>query len=83
MRTILTGHQAIEFLQKNSMDENGNPISNKKFANYGGYWREKNNWQAFDFTNGTELYFETFDEPTEALKYASGIMAKTITGMLI
>lgn len=55
-----------------------------EFANVGGWWLEKEGlWMAYDFTNGEEVFLEEFDNQTEAIKYASGVLARTKDGLKI
>ena len=55
------------------------------FEGIGGWWEEidKNGdpvWIAYDFTSGNEVFIEEFSDKSEAIKYASGIIATTKDG---
>lgn len=55
----------------------------EKTIEVGGFWQEENGlYQAFD-NRGQEMTIESFKDQTEALKYASGEMATTMTGYQI
>lgn len=89
IRTVYEGIKAYNFYQK-ATNTNKESEFHKftgfgpDFANVGGWWLEKEGlWIAYDFTNGEEVFIEEFDDQREAIKYASGVMARTKGGMEI
>jgi hypothetical protein len=83
MRILLKDEAAKLFYKAATADYKFTDFG-ESFEYIGGYWLEPNGvYCAYDFTNGFEVYIEDFDDRSEAIKYASGIMARTICGTKI
>lgn len=83
VRTLLKG-KAAKLFYKSACKKYDNKFP-KSFVHIGGYFKTeyKGIYEAFDFCTGSEVFTEPFDNKKEAKKYASGIMAKTMDGLII
>lgn len=81
-RNVLFGEHAEKFWEDTYNIETG-AKTGKQYENIGGYWKDGTIWMAFDYTNGDDCFQEEFADEEEAIKYASGIMAQTISGYKI
>ncbi len=83
-RKILIGDEAKSFYTEATKEGKFTEFG-KEFAGIGGYFQSEypSITIAFDFTNGHEVFTEEFDDEGEAVKYASGVEARTKDDLLI
>jgi hypothetical protein len=89
MRRIYYGNEAIEMFDTMTSGRTQFSLWPSKMRKHiGGLFVERTRgddlvWTAYDFTDGTEVFIENFDDPLEAQKYAKGEMARTIDNLRI